>query len=317
MNHADYGNQLILKPKDRPQAEKSIGQEDVKIPIFINSSLRHASKRLIREPQATAICQVTGISIEIIGLTLPLSLEYENPIGKLENAMKIASLSERELSEQAPEILAGIILSIGHSFAAFDHDKRSTEQKNAILSRGFSVSCLVEAIKKMKRMVESRKASAGTIPGCFISENFPLWLEDSFKMCFPIREETKKAGVEIEPKERRKRPIEIKTCISKIQKLEAKELISTMKANGELSAENSTALQYFVNHSMTPDQKGKYMFLLADLESTESETLLFLLSLVPTIKEQELGFEEEAEVEVAKSLSDSLAEWKKRKGASK
>lgn len=92
----------------------------------------------MKQTQATAICPITGISVQIADIpALPFALEYSSPLSHYRNAVALASLSHKELLPLSTEIKAAVILAILRA-VALDGDHLPAVQKNKILSGIFA-----------------------------------------------------------------------------------------------------------------------------------------------------------------------------------
>ena len=110
----NYGNLMFLDPEAEAEGNLTntipIGKEEIRIPVSISPEKNE--KRIRQEGKilvSSAVCPITGISISLLVPNLPLSFDYENPIGRYRNAIKISQLSRREQMNLSEEILAGTI----------------------------------------------------------------------------------------------------------------------------------------------------------------------------------------------------------------
>lgn len=99
------------------------------------------------EKQNTLIhCNITGIALTISIPTLPVSLEYNNPLAHITNCLTISQLSSKELIKLSPELLAGIVLSYLTHYHLIQ-DKYTAIERNLLIRNSTPIYWIVESIK--------------------------------------------------------------------------------------------------------------------------------------------------------------------------
>jgi len=116
-------------------------------------NIKNASKLLTErvENKLLAICSITGLAITIDSPVIEgsngeiMAMEYENPIARAENFLKISLLPSEQLKKFPQSILAGILLAI-YKHSELVEDGMSAAAQNLSLQSVFP-STLVESIK--------------------------------------------------------------------------------------------------------------------------------------------------------------------------
>ena len=210
----NFSNALFLSTEEQeyPDPNTGIGKEEIRIPVSISVEPPKAQRQQ-RTVISTAFCPITGISISIFVPDLPLFLEYDNPLAKYRNAIKVSQLSRREQLLVNPSVLAGILLTFLETGSLVDHigTYRAFEFNNFLIET-LTREQLVESIFILKKILESKadkKILSDRIPHIHFSRDleFQEWLKLANEITFP---EIKKVTTEtIQPESTVKIKVEI------------------------------------------------------------------------------------------------------------
>ena len=299
----NYGNNLFLS-QEEGEAEGTIplGQEEIRIPISISIDLNR--QRLTQEKRvlaSSAICPITGISISLLVPDLPILFEYENPLAKYRNAIKISQLSRSEQMNLCPSVLAGTILSLlstaGLIERAFSY---RAEESNRLLVELLSMEQLVEGLYSVKKVVESRADKAvlaERLPHIAFCRDmdFPVYVKTLLRITFPEQkkivppEPTTSVPTVVKPKVASVRIAAVKSlAIKRLTKsLQAEQVISNKAAGIFLWLMTDQNIQ-----SLTAEQKAKYIVYLTEKENEDANKLAVLLSEISTVS-KEVNLEDE------------------------
>jgi len=299
----NYGNNLFLS-QEEGEAEGTIplGQEEIRIPISISIDLNR--QRLTQEKRvlaSSAICPITGISISLLVPDLPILFEYENPLAKYRNAIKISQLSRSEQMNLCPSVLAGTILSLlstaGLIERAFSY---RAEESNRLLVELLSMEQLVEGLYSVKKVVESRADKAvlaERLPHIAFCRDmdFPVYVKTLLRITFPEQkkivppEPTTSVPTVVKPKAASVRIAAVKSlAIKRLTKsLQAEQVISNKAAGIFLWLMTDQNIQ-----SLTAEQKAKYIVYLTEKENEDANKLAVLLSEISTVS-KEVNLEDE------------------------
>ena len=201
----NYGNLMFLEKEEAEGNLTSveIGKEAIRIPISISidrneKKIRQEGKSLV----SSAVCPITGISISLLVPDLPLSFDYENPIGRYRNAIKISQLSRLEQMNLSEEILAGTILSLLETAGLIERTfSYRAWESNRILS-SLTKEKLVDCLYSVKKVVESKadkRVLAERLPHITFCRDtdFPAYVQTIMDITFPKPKAEPEAKVSI------------------------------------------------------------------------------------------------------------------------
>jgi hypothetical protein len=113
-----------------------------------NNLSKQASNLLVEkvETKLLAICSITGIAITLeVPAIEGIAMEYENPIARAENFLKVSSLPTEQIKKFPQSILAGILLAI-YKHSNLIEDRMSSAAQNLSL-QSVHPTILIESIK--------------------------------------------------------------------------------------------------------------------------------------------------------------------------
>ena len=299
----NFSNALFLSTEEQeyPDHNIGIGKEEIRIPISISVEPPKAQRQQ-RTVISTALCPITGISISILVPDLPLLLEYDNPLAKYRNAIKVSQLSRKEQLLMNPSVLAGIILTFLETGLLIDHigTYRAFEFNN-FLTETLTRTQLVESIFILKKILESKadkKILSDRIPHIHFSRDleFQEWLKLANEITFP---EIKKVTTEtIQPES----TVKTKVAIKAAKRLAVRENSAVRKISKELQAEgiiSNKAASIFLwlmendsEKTLTAEQKAKYILYLTEKNNEKANSLAVLISKINGT-EKEVNLEDE------------------------
>lgn len=317
----NYGNLMFLDKNEaegtQEQEQVTIGKEEIRIPISISVLRNH--ERITKEKlsvASSATCPITGISIFLLVPSLPIEFEYENPIGKYRNAIKISQLSRKEQLALSKEILAGTILSLLESAGLVERtfSYRAYESNRILCS--LPTEKLVDCLYSVKKVVESKadkKILAERLPHITFCRDtdFPAYIQTILDLALP---ETKPQAPKKEAQEQETKPkvssrlkITIVTAIRKLTKsLQADGIISNKAAGIFLWLMTDENIK-----TLTAEQKAKYILYLSEKNNETANKLAVLFSSIDKGKEIDLE-DEVIETDAPKlSFLEQLAQKKK------
>ena len=321
----NFSNALFLsadKEQEYPIENIGIGKEEIRIPISIFVEPPKAQRQQ-RTVISTAFCPITGISISILVPDLPLLLEYENPLAKYRNAIKVSQLSRREQLLMNPSVLAGVLLTFLETGLLIDHiGTYRAFEFNSFLTETLTQEQLVDSVFTLKKILESKadkKVLSDRIPHIHFSRNleFQEWLKLANEITFP---EIKKVTTEtVQPES----TVKTKVAIKAAKRLTIRENSAVRRLTKELQAEgtiSNKAAGIFLwltendnEKSLTAEQKAKYVLYLTEKSNEKANSLAVLISKINGA-EKEINLEDEIipEEKPALSFLEKLA--LKRKG---
>ncbi len=316
---SNYGNNLFLDPEAEGNITSvEIGKEEIRIPISISPEKNE--KRIRQEGKilvSSAICPITGISISLLVPNLPISFDYENPIGRYRNAIKISQLSRWEQMNLSDEILAGTILSLLEAAGLIEKTfSYRAWESNRILS-SLTKGKLVECLYSVKKVVESKadkSVLAERLPHITFCKNtdFPAYVQTIMDITFPkpkaesVQPEAKVSVPTQTKKVSARLKVTIVTAIRKMTKqLQADGIISNKAAGIFLWLMTDENIQ-----TMTAEQKAKYILYLTEKNNETANKLAVLFSGID--KGKEVNLEDEVIPEDAPKISflEQLAQRK-------
>ena len=299
----NFSNALFLSTEEQeyPEQNSEIGKEEIRIPISISVEPPKAQRQQ-RTVISTALCPITGISISILVPDLPIAFEYDNPLAKYRNAIKVSQLSRREQMNMNPSVLAGIILTFLETGLLIDHigTYRAFEFNN-FLTETLTRTQLVESIFILKKILESKvdkKILSDKIPHIHFSRDleFQEWLKLANEITFP---EIKKVTADtIQPES----TVKTKVAIKAAKRLAVRENSAVRKISKELQAEgiiSNKAASIFLwlmendsEKTLTAEQKAKYILYLTEKNNEKANSLAVLISKINGA-EKEVNLEDE------------------------
>ncbi len=296
----NFSNALFLSTEEQeyPEQNSEIGKEEIRIPVSISIEPPKAQRQQ-RTVISTAFCSITGISISILVPDLPLFLEYDNPLAKYRNAIKVSQLSRREQLLMNPSVLAGIILTFLETGSLVDHigTYRAFEFNNFLVET-LTQEQLVESVFILKKILESKadkKALSDKIPHIHFSRDleFQEWLKLADEITFP---EIKKVTTQPES------IVKTEVAVKATKRLTIRENSAVRKLTKELQAEgiiSNKAAGIFLwlmennnEKSMTAEQRAKYILYLTDKNNEKANSLAVLISKINGT-EKEVNLEDE------------------------
>lgn len=316
----NYGNNLFLDPEAEAEGNLTnscveIGKEEIRIPVSI--SPERNEKRIRQEGKilvSSAVCPITGISISLLVPDLPISFDYENPIGRYRNAIKISQLSRREQLSLSEEILAGTILSLLETAGLIEKTfSYRAWESNRILS-SLTKEKLVECLYSVKKVVESKadkRVLAERLPHITFCRDtdFPAYVQTIMDITFPKPKAEPEAKVSIPAQTKKvsaRLQITVVTAIKRMTKsLQADGIISNKAAGIFLWLMTDENIQ-----TMTAEQKAKYILYLTEKNNETANKLAVLFSSID--KGKEVNLEDEVIPEDAPKISflEQLAQRK-------
>lgn len=318
----NYGNNLFLDPEEEAEGNLTntvpIGKEEIRIPVSISPEKNE--KRIRQEEKvlvSSAVCPITGISISLLVPDLPISFDYENPIGKYRNAIKISQLSRWEQMNLSKEILAGTILSLletaGLVEKTFSYRAWESNQILSSLTREKLVECLY-SVKKVVESKADKKVLTERLPHITFCRDtdFPAYAQTIMDITFPkpkaetIQPEAKVSVTAQKKKVSARLQITVVTAIRKMTKsLQADGIISNKAAGIFLWLMTDENIQ-----TMTAEQKAKYILYLTEKNNEMANKLAVLFSAID--KGKEVNLEDEVIPEDAPKISflEQLAQRK-------
>jgi len=317
----NFSNALFLsadKEQEYPIENIEIGKEEIRIPVSIEIQKPKAQSNQ-RIVISTAFCEITGISISILVPDLPLSFEYENPLAKYRNAIKLSQLSRREQLSINPSVLAGVLLTFLETGLLIDHiGTYRAFEFNSFLTETLTQEQLVDSVFTLKKILESKadkKVLSDRIPHIHFSRNleFQEWLKLANGIIFP---EVKKVTAEtIQPES----TVKTKKAAKRLTIREnsaVKRLTKELQAEGTISNKAAGIFLWLTENekSLTADQKAKYVLYLTGKSNEKANSLAVLISKINGA-EKEINLEDEIipEEKPALSFLEKLA--LKRKGS--
>lgn len=321
----NFSNALFLSTEEQEYPEPKnigIGKEEIRIPISISVEPPKAQRQQ-RTVISTAFCPITGISISILVPDLPLLLEYDNPLAKYRNAIKLSQLSRREQLLMNPSVLAGVLLTFLETGLLIDHiGTYRAFEFNSFLTETLTQEQLVDSVFTLKKILESKadkKVLSDRIPHIHFSRNleFQEWLKLANGIIFP---EVKKVTAEtIQPESTVKTKVAIKAAkrLTIRENSRVRRLTKELQAEGTISNKAAGIFLWLMENenekSLTADQKAKYILYLTGKENEKANSLAVLISRINGA-EKEINLEDEIipEEKPALSFLEKLA--LKRKG---
>lgn len=297
----NFSNALFLsadKEQEYPIENIGIGKEEIRIPISIEIQKPKAQSNR-RTVISTAFCEITGISISLLVPDIPLSFDYENPLAKYRNAIKLSQLSRREQLSINPSVLAGVLLTFLETGLLIDHiGTYRAFEFNSFLTETLTQEQLVDSVFTLKKILESKadkKVLSDRIPHIHFSRNleFQEWLKLANGIIFPevkkVTAETIQPESTVKTKKAAKRlTIRENSAVRKISKeLQAEGIISNKAAGIFLwLMENEN------EKSLTAEQKAKYVLYLTEKSNEKANSLAVLISKINGA-EKEINLEDE------------------------
>jgi hypothetical protein len=298
----NYGNNLFLS-QEEGEAEGTIplGQEEIRIPISISIDLNR--QRLTQEKRvlaSSAICPITGISISLLVPDLPILFEYENPLAKYRNAIKISQLSRTEQMNLCPSVLAGTILSLlstaGLIERAFSY---RAEESNRLLVELLSMEQLIESLYSIKKVVESKADKAiltERLPHIAFCRDmdFPVYVKTLLRIIFPEQNKiTPPAPTASVPTAK---PKAASVRIAAVKSLAIRRLTKSLQTEKVISNKAAGIFLWLMEaqniSTLTAEQKAKYIIYLTEKENEDANRLAVLLSKISTVS-KEINLENE------------------------
>lgn len=318
----NFSNALFLsadKEQEYPIENIGIGKEEIRIPISIEIQKPKAQSNR-KTVISTAFCEITGISISILVPDLPISFDYENPLAKYRNAIKLSQLSRREQLSINPSVLAGVLLTFLETGLLIDHiGTYRAFEFNSFLTETLTQEQLVDSVFTLKKILESKadkKVLSDRIPHIHFSRNleFQEWLKLANGIIFP---EVKKVTAEtIQPES----TVKTKKAAKRLTIREnsaVRKLTKELQAEGTISNKAAGIFLWLMENenekSLTAEQKAKYVLYLTEKNNEKANSLAVLISKINGA-EKEINLEDEIiqEEKPALSFLEKLA--LKRKG---
>ena len=315
----NYGNLMFLDPEAEAEGNLTntvpIGKEEIRIPISISPEKNE--KRIRQEGKilvSSAVCPITGISISLLVPNLPISFDYENPIGRYRNAIKISQLSRREQLSLSEEILAGTILSLLETAGLIEKTfSYRAWESNRILS-SLTKGKLVECLYSVKKVVESKadkRVLAERLPHITFCRDtdFPAYVQTIMDITFPKPKAEPEAKVSI--------PVQTKKVSARLQitvVTAIKRMTKSLQADGIISNKAAGIFLWLMTdeniQTMTAEQKAKYILYLTEKNNETANKLAVLFSSID--KGKEVNLEDEVIPEDAPKISflEQLAQRK-------
>lgn len=312
----NYGNLMFLDPEAEGNLTSvEIGKEEIRIPISISPDKNE--KRIRQEGKilvSSAVCPITGISISLLVPNLPISFDYENPIGRYRNAIKISQLSRREQLSLSEEILAGTILSLLETAGLIEKtfSYRAAESNQILCS--LKKEKLVECLYSVKKVVESKadkRVLAERLPHITFCRDtdFPAYVQTIMDITFPKPKAEPEAKVSI--------PVQTKKVSARLQitvVTAIKRMTKSLQADGIISNKAAGIFLWLMTdeniQTMTAEQKAKYILYLTEKNNETANKLAVLFSSID--KGKEVNLEDEVIPEDAPKISflEQLAQRK-------
>lgn len=296
----NFSNSLFLSTEEQeyPEQNLEVGKEEIRIPISISIEPPKAQRQQ-RTVISTAFCPITGISISILVPDLPLFLEYDNPLAKYRNAIKVSQLSRREQLLMNPSVLAGIILTFLETGLLIDHigTYRAFEFNN-FLTETLTQEQLVESVFILKKILESKadkKILSDRIPHIHFSRDleFQEWLKLANEITFP---EIKKVTTEPESDVKTKVAIKAAKRLTIRENSAVRRLTKELQAEGTISNKAAGIFLWLMENdnekSLTAEQRAKYILYLTDKNNEKANSLAVLISRINGT-EKEVNLEDE------------------------
>ena len=292
-----------------------IGKEEIRIPISISPEKNE--KRIRQEGKilvSSAVCPITGISISLLVPNLPISFDYENPIGRYRNAIKISQLSRREQLSLSEEILAGTILSLleaaGLVEKTFSYRAWESNRILSSLTKGKLVECLY-SVKKVVESKADKRVLAERLPHITFCRDtdFPAYVQTIMDITFPKPKAEPEAKVSI--------PVQTKKVSARLQitvVTAIKRMTKSLQADGIISNKAAGIFLWLMTdeniQTMTAEQKAKYILYLTEKNNETANKLAVLFSAID--KGKEVNLEDEVIPEDAPKISflEQLAQRK-------
>jgi len=314
----NYGNLMFLDPEAEGNLTNScveIGKEEIRIPISISPEKNE--KRIRQEGKilvSSAVCPITGISISLLVPNLPISFDYENPIGRYRNAIKISQLSRREQMNLSEEILAGTILSLletaGLVERTFSYRAAESNQILCSLKKEKLVDCLY-SVKKVVESKADKRVLAERLPHITFCRDtdFPAYVQTIMDITFPKPKAEPEAKVSI--------PVQTKKVSARLQVTVVtaiKRMTKSLQADGIISNKAAGIFLWLMTdeniQTMTAEQKAKYILYLTEKNNETANKLAVLFSSID--KGKEVNLEDEVIPEDAPKISflEQLAQRK-------
>ena len=312
----NYGNLMFLDPEAEGNLTSvEIGKEEIRIPISISidrneKKIRQEGKSLV----SSAVCPITGISISLLVPDLPISFDYENPIGRYRNAIKISQLSRFQQLSLSEEILAGTILSLLEAAGLVERtfSYRAAESNQILCS--LTKEKLVECLYSVKKVVESKadkRVLAERLPHITFCRNmdFPAYVQTIMDITFPKPKAEPEAKVSI--------PVQTKKVSARLQitvVTAIKRMTKSLQADGIISNKAAGIFLWLMTdeniQTMTAEQKAKYILYLTEKNNETANKLAVLFSSID--KGKEVNLEDEVIPEDAPKISflEQLAQRK-------
>jgi len=316
----NYGNLMFLDPEAEAEGNLTnscveIGKEEIRIPISISPEKNE--KRIRQEGKilvSSAVCPITGISISLLVPNLPISFDYENPIGRYRNAIKISQLSRREQLSLSEEILAGTILSLleaaGLVEKTFSYRAWESNRILSSLTKGKLVECLY-SVKKVVESKADKRVLAERLPHITFCRDtdFPAYVQTIMDITFPKPKAEPEAKVSI--------PVQTKKVSARLQitvVTAIKRMTKSLQADGIISNKAAGIFLWLMTdeniQTMTAEQKAKYILYLTEKNNETANKLAVLFSAID--KGKEVNLEDEVIPEDAPKISflEQLAQRK-------
>ena len=313
----NYGNLMFLDPEAEGNLTNSvpIGKEEIRIPVSISPEKNE--KRIRQEGKilvSSAVCPITGISISLLVPNLPISFDYENPIGRYRNAIKISQLSRREQLSLSEEILAGTILSLleaaGLVEKTFSYRAWESNRILSSLTKGKLVECLY-SVKKVVESKADKRVLAERLPHITFCRDtdFPAYVQTIMDITFPKPKAEPEAKVSI--------PVQTKKVSARLQitvVTAIKRMTKSLQADGIISNKAAGIFLWLMTdeniQTMTAEQKAKYILYLTEKNNETANKLAVLFSAID--KGKEVNLEDEVIPEDAPKISflEQLAQRK-------
>ena len=292
-----------------------IGKEEIRIPVSISPEKNE--KRIRQEGKilvSSAVCPITGISISLLVPNLPISFDYENPIGRYRNAIKISQLSRREQLSLSEEILAGTILSLleaaGLVEKTFSYRAWESNRILSSLTKGKLVECLY-SVKKVVESKADKRVLAERLPHITFCRDtdFPAYVQTIMDITFPKPKAEPEAKVSI--------PVQTKKVSARLQitvVTAIKRMTKSLQADGIISNKAAGIFLWLMTdeniQTMTAEQKAKYILYLTEKNNETANKLAVLFSSID--KGKEVNLEDEVIPEDAPKISflEQLAQRK-------
>ena len=317
----NYGNLMFLDPEAEGNLTNScveIGKEEIRIPVSISPEKNE--KRIRQEGKvlvSSAVCPITGISISLLVPNLPISFDYENPIGRYRNAIKISQLSRLEQMNLSEEILAGTILSLLETAGLVERtfSYRAWESNRILCS--LKKEKLVDCLYSVKKVVESKadkRVLAERLPHITFCRDtdFPAYVQTIMDITFP-----KPKAETVQPEAKVSVPAQKKKVSTRLQVTVVtaiKRMTKQLQADGIISNKAAGIFLWLMTdeniQTMTAEQKAKYILYLTEKNNETANKLAVLFSSID--KGKEVNLEDEVIPEDAPKISflEQLAQRK-------